>query len=238
MSDAAPTLAGAVGQGAEIRILGQIAWSSNATFLVELTATGPPLQAVYKPEAGERPLADFPPGLWRREVAAYRLARALGWDCIPETVPADGPLGRGSLQRFVEVDYADHYFTLIGAQDPAFDAQLRRLCCFDLVANNTDRKAGHCIVDDRGRIWGIDNALCFHAQFKLRTVIWDFAGERIPADLLEDLARLDDEGLPADFTELLDPFEGDATTTRIRAVRSSGVFPDDPTGRRVPWPLI
>lgn len=231
-------LAGALGRGARIEVLGRIPWSSNATLLVELTGEDRPLRAVYKPEAGERPLGDFPPGIWRREVAAYELATALGWNCIPETVAVDGPHGRGSLQRFVEVDYEDHYFELIGRGDPAVDEQLRRICCFDLVANNTDRKAGHCLIDAEERVWAIDNALCFHAQFKLRTVIWDFAGEPIPPSLLEDLAGLEADGPPAGLDDLLDAAERDALITRVRAVLHTRVFPHDPTGRRYPWPLI
>ncbi len=244
-------VADALAAGATIEILGRIAWSSNGTFLVELspaptsTATDESdrgeasvLRGVYKPEAGERPLGDFPPGIWRREVAACELARALGWNCIPETVRVDGPFGDGSLQRFVDVDYDDHYFTMIEQDDPALDAQLRRLCCFDLVANNTDRKAGHCLLDADRHIWGIDNALCFHAQFKLRTVIWDFAGDEIDAELLDDLNRMLDTGLPDVFDELLDPFERDALCTRAHAVVRDGRFPHDATGRRYPWPLV
>lgn len=220
-------------------ILGRIAESSNGTFLVDLLdEAGTAVRAVYKPETGERPLGDFPPGIWRREVAAYELAADLGWECIPETVAVEGPYGRGSLQRFVEVDYDDHYFTLVTRDDPSVEAQLRRLCCFDLIANNTDRKSGHCIVDVDDHVWGIDNALCFHALFKLRTVIWDFAGEQIDSELLGDLADLGARGLPDTLTGLLDRTERDALATRIRAVVAAGVFPHDPTGRRYPWPLV
>ncbi|HET8929062.1 MAG TPA: SCO1664 family protein [Acidimicrobiales bacterium] len=240
MTGADPSLAGLLEASGEIELVGRIAWSSNATFLVEVTAptVAEPLRAIYKPVEGERPLGDFPPGIWRREVAAYELARTLGWDCIPETVTVEGPLGEGSLQRFVEVDYDDHYFTMIEEDDPALDAQLRRLCCFDLIANNTDRKSGHCLLDEQRHVWGIDNALCFHAQFKLRTVIWDFAGEPIDPALLDDIVAVCDKGLPDDFEELLDPFERDAVATRARAVVRDGVFPHDPTGRRYPWPLV
>jgi len=240
MTGSTATLARAVAAHAEVEVVGRIAWSSNATFLVEVADTdhGTPIRAIYKPDAGERPLGDFPAGIWRREIAAYELARALGWDCIPETVRLDGPLGEGSLQRFVEVDYDDHYFTMIEEDDPALEVQLRRLCCFDLVANNTDRKSGHCLLDADRHVWGIDNALCFHAQFKLRTVIWDFAGEPIDALLLDDLTGLLDAGLPDAFDELLDPFERDALCTRVHAVVRDGTFPHDTTGRRYPWPLV
>lgn len=220
---------------APLEVLGQVVDSSNTTLLVE-TPDG--TRGIYKPEAGERPLGDFPTGIWRREVAAYELARALGWDCIPETVTVEGPYGIGSLQRFVEVDYRDHYFTMIEDDDPALVAQLRRLCCFDLVANNTDRKSGHCLLDAGRHVWGIDNGLCFHARFKLRTVIWDFAGEPIDAGLLEDLTRFLEAGIPETLTDLLDPFERDALELRAHAVVREGMFPHDPTGRRYPWPLV
>lgn len=237
MSRATTTLRQTLDEGGEITSIGQIAWSSNETFLVELNGDET-VRGVYKPEAGERPLGDFPSGIWRREVAAYELARSLGWNCIPETVTVDGPYGPGSLQRFVDVDYFHHYFTMIEEHDPALDAQLRRLCCFDLVANNTDRKAGHCLLDGQRHIWGIDNALCFHTYFKLRTVIWDFAGEPIPSGLLDDLAAFVDADPTAPLCDLLDPFERDALRTRAAAVVSDGHFPYDTTGRRYPWPLV
>jgi len=245
-----------------IEPLGRIAWSSNATFLVEVVARGSKptrddahpvdgganprgddaeaavLRAIYKPERGERPLYDFPSGIYRREVAAYELARSLGWDLVPETVLVDGPMGPGSLQRFVDVDYEDNYFTMFDEGDEAVLAQLRRLCCFDLLANNTDRKAGHCLIDADRHVWAIDNALAFHAEFKLRTVIWDFAGARIDAPLLDDISCLLDTGLTEALVDLLDPFERDALLTRARAVLADGNFPYDPTGRRYPWPLV
>ena len=231
-----------------IELLGRIAWSSNATFLVEVFPGHGPhaadddstdgIRAIYKPERGERPLFDFPPGLWRREVAAFRMARALGWDCIPETVTVDGPFGVGSLQYFVDVDYADHYFTMIEEDDPDLDRQLRRLCAFDLIANNTDRKAGHCLLDADRHVWGIDNALCFHAQSKLRTVIWDFAGMPIDRDLLEDVIAMLESGPDDLLGDLLDPLERDAVCTRGHALVREGVFPSDTTGRGYPWPLL
>ncbi len=240
MTGAPATLAAALEAGATVEVLGRIRWSSNATLLVEITTPGDAdtRRAVYKPGEGERPLYDFPPGIWRREIAAYELAKALDWDCIPETVPFDGPFGQGSLQRFVEVDYDDHYFTMIAEEDPLLDAQLQRLAVFDLIANNTDRKGGHCLLDADRHVWGIDNALCFHAEFKLRTVIWDFAGLAIPPELLEDVETLVDTGLPETLIRWLEPDEADAVCTRARALLHERVFPHDPTGRRYPWPLV
>jgi uncharacterized repeat protein (TIGR03843 family) len=221
----------------EVVVLGRMPWSSNATFLVELDdGTDEELRAIYKPHRGERPLWDFPGGLYKREIAAYELAQALGWDCVPITIERDGPLGVGSLQRFVVADFEEHYFTLY--EDETFHPQLMRLCAFDLVSNNTDRKGGHVLVDADRHLWGIDHGLSFHAEFKLRTVIWEFAGEPLPSELAGDLDRFLSDDLPPALADLLDPFERDALRTRARALLSDGCFPADPTGRRYPWPLV
>jgi len=212
-------------------------WSSNATFLVELCHDGATARGIYKPHAGERPLWDFPDGLYRREVAAYELSAALGWDLVPLTIVRDDlPHGVGSLQRFVEADFEQHYFTLL--EDERNHPQLRRMAVFDILANNTDRKGGHCLLDAGGHIWGIDNGLSFHAEFKLRTVIWDFAGDPIDPELLSDLQALVDGGVPAAVADKLGTFERDALLTRARALLREGVLPHDPTGRRYPWPLV
>jgi len=219
-----------------VTLKGRMPWSSNVTLLVELALDGTKGLGVYKPARGERPLWDFPSGLFKREIAAYHLSEALGWDLVPLTVRRDGPLGDGALQRFVDADFEQHYFTLREAE--AHHARLRRICAFDLVANNADRKSGHCLLAPDGAIWAIDNGLCFHVEPKLRTVIWDFAGEPIPADVVEDLGRLLATGLPASVTELLDPAEGRALLARARAVVEDGRFPEDETGYRYPWPLV
>lgn len=221
--------------GVEVR--GRMPWSSNATFLVDLCHEGVSMPAVYKPARGERPLWDFPGGLHRREVAAYRLSEALGWGVVPETVVReDAPLGPGSLQRFVPADFTQHYFTLL--QRPELHDALRAICTFDLVANNADRKGGHCLLDEDGRVWAIDNGLCFHADPGLRTVIWDFAGESVPATLLEDVARVvaaPETGLE----DLLDAAEVDAVRRRGNALLARPRFPDAGTSRHAyPWPLV
>ncbi|MFN8040525.1 MAG: SCO1664 family protein [Acidimicrobiales bacterium] len=222
----------------EIEVEGRMPWSSNATFLVQAAHDDRTERGIYKPHRGERPLWDFPSGLFQREVAAYELASALGWDVVPITVARDdgAPLGEGSLQHFVDADFEQHYFTLF--EDEAFHDQLRRICAFDLIANNTDRKSGHVLVDADGHLWGIDNGLSFHQEFKLRTVIWEFGGEPVPADLLVDVARFVDDGLPDPLARLLDPFERDAVLTRARGLVDAGCFPTDPSGRRYPWPLV
>ena len=221
---------------ATIGIKGRMPWSSNVTLLAELTCGQTTALAVYKPERGERPLWDFPPGLYKREIAAYRLSEALGWGIVPVTVPREGPLGAGSLQLFIDADFEQHYLTLL--ERPEHREQLQQICAFDLVANNADRKSGHCLLGPDGRIYAIDNGLSFHVEPKLRTVIWDFGGEPIPDALVADVRRLLDAGLPDPLAELLDREERDALLTRAHALLSDPHFPTDRTGHRYPWPLV
>ncbi|WP_258190778.1 SCO1664 family protein [Arthrobacter sp. PAMC25284] len=220
-----------------VELVGRILRSSNETFLVQLNHGADTAQAVYKPVAGERPLSDFEPGLHRRERAAYLLSQALGWGMVPPTViREDAPLGVGSLQWFVDCDFREHYFTLT-SEDPSTHPDMARMALFDYIANNTDRKSGHVLRGDDGRIWGIDHGLCFSAVFKLRTVIWDFAGEPIPEALLADIAPLAD-ALPSELAEMLDDDEVAALRRRVRRMLQGGTLPVDLTGMRYPWPLV
>lgn len=221
----------------ELDIVGRMPWSSNGTFLVDVAHDCGRVQAVYKPLRGERPLWDFPTGLYRREVASYRLSAALGWDVVPPTVEIEGPLGEGSLQLFVPCDYDQQYFTIV--EDERHHRALQRLCVFDHVVNSTDRKGGHVLLDEHDHVWAIDNGLTFHAEFKLRTVVWHWAGEEIPDDIVDDVVScILDGGIPEAVAELLDPFERDALAARARWVCTERRFPVDPTGRRYPWPLV
>lgn len=322
-------------ESASIELVGQIVGSSNETFLVRLGESAPAadvvdrageadedgsgsfadlaprnqVHAVYKPELGERPLHDFPPGLFRRERAAHVLSRHLGWDLVPPTIiREDGPLGIGSLQLFQPHDPTENYFTaylraarscgprrratpvvleafadptdlstLLGGdddgatgragtldtdlddeQEPAgrvIDAAegsanppasgslgevlswLRRLAVFDVLANNADRKAGHVLRGHDGRLWAIDHGLSFAEDLKLRTVIWDFAGDALGDETLEVLWTVIDE-VPDEITELLHPAEVRALRGRARWLAAVGELPEDPTGMRLPWPLI
>jgi uncharacterized repeat protein (TIGR03843 family) len=221
----------------EIEVVGRMPWSSNQTFLVTCTSGEQETGAVYKPERGERHLWDFPGGIFRREIAAYQLSLMLGWDLVPETIArTDAPFGEGSLQRFVDADFSEHHFTLV--EDERHHDRLRAMCAFDVVANNADRKSGHCILGDDGKIWGIDNGLCFHREPKLRTVIWEFAGDEIPADLSHDLAALDD-ALPGPLADLLAPPEVEAVRNRARKLVRRGRFPvPHPDSHHYPWPLV
>ena len=221
----------------EVEVLGRLPWSSNRTFLVMCRLGGEEVAAVYKPGRGERHLWDFPECLYRREVAAYRLSELLGWHVVPETIEReDAPFGPGSLQRFVPADFSEHHFTLV-EEDEHHD-RLRTICAFDVVANNADRKSGHCLLGEDGTIWAIDNGLCFHREPKLRTVIWEFAGEPVPDDLLADLAALG-HGLDDALGALLSPGEVEAVRRRARALVEHGRFPvPDPDTHHYPWPLV
>jgi uncharacterized repeat protein (TIGR03843 family) len=220
----------------QITVKGRLPWASNATFLVEVTRGRAATLGVYKPERGERPLWDFPRGLYRREVAAYHLSLALDFGLVPPTLLREGPYGPGSIQLFVDAEFEEHYFTL--RERPEQRAALTRLCAFDLVANNADRKSGHCLLGRDGRLYAIDNGLCFHAQPKLRTVVWDFSGEPIPEDVRTSVTRLATEGLPGSLAELLGADERGALVARARALGAAERFPEDSTGMRYPWPLV
>ncbi|HXX90336.1 MAG TPA: SCO1664 family protein [Acidimicrobiales bacterium] len=221
----------------EVEVLGRMPWSSNRTFLVTCSLQGEELAAIYKPGRGERQLWDFPEGVYRREVVAYRLSEVLGWGLVPETiVREDGPYGPGSFQRFVAADFEHHHFTLV--EDPAHHERLRAICAFDVVANNADRKSGHCLLGEDGTIWAIDNGLCFHVEPKLRTVIWEFAGEPLPPAMCDGLGavagRFDEAA-----RDLLSAAEVRATVRRARALLEAGRFPEpDPDRYHYPWPLV
>lgn len=220
-----------------IEVLGRMPWSSNATFLVDVEHGDDHAPAVYKPERGENPLWDFPAGLWRREVAAFVLSEALGFSVVPPTVErGDAPAGVGSLQAFVPARFDEHYFTM--RDRDVLGGPLRRLCAFDLIANSADRKGGHCLLDADDRLWAIDNGLAFHEDPKLRTVLWDFAGESLPGDVVTAIEGLLDRGLPPRVTELLSGPECVGVLDRAASLLSTGRFPHDPTGRRYPWPLV
>lgn len=221
----------------DVEIVGRMPWSSNHTFLATCVLGDDEASAVYKPGRGERHLWDFPEGIYRREVAAFELSRALGWDIVPETVERDdAPLGPGSLQLFIPADFSQHHFTLV--EDEDYHDQLMAICAFDVVANNADRKSGHCILGDDGRIWAIDNGLCFHSEPKLRTVIWEFAGQSLPDTLLDDLARVA-ASPPESLEPLLSPREVKAVGRRAAALLKARRFPvPDPDTHHYPWPLV
>jgi uncharacterized repeat protein (TIGR03843 family) len=211
-------------------------YSSNATFLVSITDQEETVKAIYKPMRGEKPLWDFEPGLHRREVAAYRLAEAMGMHFVPPTILRDGPHGEGSVQLLIEANPDEHYFAIFEERQELHD-QFRAMCAFDIVANNTDRKSGHVLVDKNERVWGIDHGLCFAQDFKIRTVIWEFGGEAIAESLLEKIKPLT-QTVPLEVATLLNEQEFVAITERAKWLLDGAKFPVDPSGRHYPWPLV
>jgi len=220
----------------EMELVGQMPNSSNATFMVTISRGEDQLRGIYKPLRGERPLWDFPAGLFKREVAAYQLSQALGWDLIPLTIARDGIYGEGSVQLFIEHDPAEHYFSLY-EERPDLHERLKQMAVFDVIANNTDRKGGHTLLGLDGQVWGIDHGVCFSAEWKLRTVIWDFMGQIICDEMLEPVKRLS-ESTPPQFSALLSSGEIDAMHNRIDWLLEHRVFPSPESRYEYPWPLL
>ena len=230
----------------EITVKGEFLWGSNYTFLVDVNLNGRNLKGVYKPTRGERPLWDFPAAsLARREAAAYVVSEALDWTLVPPTVyRRHAPIGPGSLQLYIDHDPEYHYFTFSER-----DLQrLRPVALFDLVINNADRKGSHVLIDPDDHIWLIDHGICFHVEEKIRTVIWDFAGEPFPEDLCADLSyfRQKFENLNGERSELetglkayLSRAEVKAIAQRVDQLLEAGRFPaPNPYRRPYPWPQI
>jgi hypothetical protein len=220
-----------------------IPWGSNYTFATVLKgyAQEQRCYGVYKPRRGEVPLRDFPSGtLYKREVAAYVFAKHLGWDIVPPTViRQDGPHGIGSLQLYVEPrpDAAGQFDRL----RETHRCDLQRLALFDLLTNNADRKGGHCLLDVRGQVWGIDHGLTFHHVSKLRTVIWDFCGDPFPPELVDELEDFrGDESRTQALREALNPLlsdqELDALFHRWDRLLAVPCYPQLDPYRNVPWP--
>lgn len=231
----------------EVGFVGQLAESSNLTILVDLTRGEEYCWGIFKPQAGERYLHDFEPGLWKRERAAYLLSEWLGWSVVPPTVVREiEPLGVGSLQYYVDND-GSHYFPLYETRAD-LHPQLLRMAVFDLLVNNTDRKSGHVLLErsagpeDAGpgagdHVWGIDQGLCFHQDPKLRTVIWDFAHEAIPDELVEAVEPLVD-AVPEEVASLLAPEEVAALKSRASRIVRLPWLPEPQSEFPYPWPLI
>ena len=220
----------------EITSLDLSPWGSNYTFLAKVRDSSRECRAVYKPRDGEAPLWDFPGGtLYKREYAAYLLSEILGWEFIPTTVIRDGPYGIGSLQLFVDHDPRINYFTLRESNPDA----LRRIACFDLVTNNADRKASHCLMGLDHEVCSIDHGLTFHSATKLRTVIWDFSGEPVPEVLLNQLSGFAERmGQPdstvRELTSLLDEEEAAALAHRVEWLLEKREYPA-PAQPRYPY---
>lgn len=230
-----------------IEVIGRIVGSSNNALFVTVTLPCPDpgepprvLEAIHKPRAGERPLDDFPDGtLSRREVAAYLVSEASGWDIVPPTILRDGPYGEGMLQAYIEPDPEVDVIGWINDDDP----RLRRMAVFDAAVNNTDRKGGHILPVDGGRhVYGVDHGVCFSVTPKLRTVLWAWRGRRLSAEELDGLRRIREalEGALGDeLRRLLSRAEVRATMRRVDALLERRRFPlPSPTWPAIPWPPI
>ncbi len=223
-------------QRGDYEITGQFTLGSNYTFLVVIHHRGREYPAVYKPMRGEQPLWDFPENsLAGREVAAYLVSEHLGLHIVPyTTLRQDGPYGAGSLQQLIEYDPEYHYFNFTEA-----DKQLLKpVVLFDLLCNNADRKGSHVFFEkDTHKLYAIDHGICFHEENKLRTVLWDFAGQRIPENLLTPLSGI--KSLLPSLELYLSPGERAALCTRADSILKKGIFPRQPRDRRaLPWPPL
>jgi uncharacterized repeat protein (TIGR03843 family) len=229
-------------QKGDLTVTGQFMQSSNYTFLSRVRFQDLEFQAVYKPQKGETPLWDFPEGtLGKREVAAYLISESLGWDLVPPTVfRHKAPLGRGALQVFVDHNPNLHYFSFAEKDRE----RLKPAVIFDLIVNNADRKGGHILLDENNHLWLIDHGTTFHTEFKLRSVVWDFAGQEIPAQLLGDIQSLGqklniDESLQKELLQLLSENELHALQNRISILLQLKLFPfPDKNRRTIPWPPL
>jgi hypothetical protein len=223
-------------QCGDFEIKGQFTFGSNYTFLVTVHHEGKDYSAVYKPLQGEQPLWDFPENtLAGREVAAYLVSESLGFHIVPFTTLRDnGPYGAGSLQQYIDYDPEYHYFNFTD-EDRRL---LKSVVLFDLLCNNADRKGSHVFFEnDTHKLYAIDHGICFHEDDKLRTVLWDFSGQKIPEDLLSCLSL--SRRLLTDLERYLNPREIHALQARAESIRKKGVFPRQPRDRRaMPWPPL
>ncbi|MFJ8666890.1 SCO1664 family protein [Streptomyces sp. NPDC093600] len=251
----------------ELTVRGQVREASNAVLFCSVALDGEETACVYKPVAGERPLWDFPDGtLAQREVAAYEVSEATGWGLVPPTVLRDGPYGEGMVQLWIEADPGAGLLALTEAEEAeegwkavgpaqigedrtallvhADSPDLRRLAVLDAVINNGDRKGGHLLPAPDGRLYAIDHGVTFNVDDKLRTLLWGWAGEELPAEATEVLDRLDVSLAPGTplatrLAELLTAAEVDALRGRVAALRASGRHPE-PSGQwpAIPWPPV
>jgi uncharacterized repeat protein (TIGR03843 family) len=228
----------------KVKEKGLLPYSSNTSFLVVIDDGQRCVPGVYKPQRGENPLWDFAWGtLCQRETAAYVISNALGWQLVPPTVLREGTRGLGSIQFYIDHDPNIHYFTI--QADARFATSLRQLSLFDFIINNADRKSGHCLIGTDQRLWAIDHGICFHTEYKLRTVIWEFSSEPIADGLLKDLVSLRKQiksrgsDLMGTLCQLLAENERTAMLARLDYLIRQQIYPaPHPNRRNYPWPPV
>ncbi|GAA5154759.1 SCO1664 family protein [Pseudonocardia eucalypti] len=252
-----------------MEVTGRIVNASNATLVCELECDGVHARCVYKPVRGERPLWDFPDGtLADREYASYLISAALAADgkrpMVPPTVLREGPFGPGMVQLWVDTeedaelvdvcapaDVPRGWLTVLRARDSLGDPallvhadhpELRRMAVLDVVLNNADRKAGHVLTGVDGRVYGVDHGICLHEEDKLRTVLWGWVGQKLPAEALEEVRALRGEladGLANQLADHLTRRELAALSSRVDALIANPEFPEPSGyGPAIPWPAF
>jgi len=223
----------------DLVVTGRLIDASNATLLAESTFGDQSIKCIYKPIAGERPLWDFPDGnLAQREFAAYLISEYLQMHIVPLTILRDGPFGQGMVQEWIDIDVEVDLAEFFSQDDP----QLRKMALFDAVINNTDRKIGHLLPNPEGKLYGCDHGVTFHHEYKLRTVLWQWAGSDLSKEELNSLESLN-EILQSDESALLQslitPFEVVALQSRIQELITMRCFPLPSTEwPAIPWPAF
>ena len=223
-------------KSANLIVIGRLVDASNATLQAKLENTDPVMKVIYKPVLGEKPLWDFADGnLANREYAAYLLSELGDFNLVPTTVLREGPFGFGMVQEWIEIDEELDVVDFGQSNDP----HLRKLALFDAIINNTDRKFGHLLVDHDGKLRGCDHGVCFHQENKLRTVLWQFAGEQFTAEEIELLNKVNKLDLDSSFAELLTSAEISALSGRIANLLAAGQFPfPSDEWPAIPWPPV
>ena len=223
-------------KSANLIVIGRLVDASNATLQATLENTDPVMKVIYKPVLGEKPLWDFADGnLANREYAAYLLSELGDFNLVPTTVLREGPFGSGMVQEWIEIDEELDVVDFGQSNDP----QLRKLALFDAIINNTDRKFGHLLVDHDGKLRGCDHGVCFHQENKLRTVLWQFAGEQFTTEEIELLNKVAKLDLNSSFAELLTSAEISALSGRIANLLAAGQFPfPSDEWPAIPWPPV
>jgi uncharacterized repeat protein (TIGR03843 family) len=220
----------------DIKVIGRLIDASNATLMGEIVSLNSCIKVIYKPIAGEKPLWDFQDGnLAFREYCAFLVSELAGFNIVPATILRDGPFGLGMVQQWIEIDKTVDVVEFGQSED----RQLRKLALFDSIINNTDRKYGHLLIDSDKKLFGCDHGVSFHSQNKLRTVIWQFAGQKFTTEEMALLERTREVNFNGVFENYLTDIEISAFLDRINALITSGTFPfPSDEWPAIPWPPV